>query len=92
MKYVPITKHHYQLNMRILIDSKNIPEADLLADGSKLDKNKAGTLLVCEHGNKSSACAARLRKEGKEKVFSIKGGVMAWRQENLPVVSDKQAD
>ena len=71
-----------------IIDSENIPETDLLATPAALSKHAQGTLLVCDQGARSSACAAQLRKDGIEKVFSIKGGVQAWQQENLPVVSD----
>lgn len=71
-----------------IIDADNIPEAELLEKPDKLSKLKKGALLVCEHGNLSSACAAKLRKQGIEKVFSLKGGLHAWKQENLPVVSE----
>jgi rhodanese-related sulfurtransferase len=72
-----------------LIDARNIPEAELSKDSGGLTKNKKGTLLVCDTGVRSSACAARLRKEGVDNVFSMKGGVQAWQQENLPLISDK---
>jgi rhodanese-related sulfurtransferase len=71
-----------------IIDAENIPEADLRATPGALSKHTQGTLLVCDQGARSGACAAQLRKDGIEKVFSIKGGVQAWRQENLPTVSD----
>lgn len=73
-------------------NARNIPETDLLQSPSALDKNKKGTILVCDNGSHSGACAARMRKDGLENVFSIKGGILAWQQENLPVVSDTSAD
>jgi rhodanese-related sulfurtransferase len=45
-------------------------------------------LLVCDSGARSAALVAQLRKQGLENVFSLKGGLAAWQQENLPVVSD----
>ena len=75
-----------------IVNARNIPEAELLQSPSTLDKNKKGTLLVCDNGARSGACAARLRKDGSDKVFSIKGGILAWQQENLPVVIDTSAD
>lgn len=68
-----------------LVDAANMPEADLNAEA--LGKNKKGTLLVCDSGIKSSTAAASLRTAGLENVFSLKGGIAAWQQENLPVVS-----
>ena len=75
-----------------LIDARNVPEADLTKDNSDLSGNKKGTLLVCDTGTRSSACAARLRKDGVDNVFCIKGGVKAWQQENLPLISEKGKD
>jgi rhodanese-related sulfurtransferase len=74
-----------------IVNARNTPEAELLQSPAVLDKNKKGTLLVCENGARSAACAARLRKDGIENIFSIKGGVSAWQKENLPIVSDNTA-
>ncbi len=74
-----------------IVNARNTPEADLLKSPSILDKNKKGTLLVCENGTRSASCAARLRKDGIENIFSLKGGVSAWQKENLPIVSNNTA-
>jgi rhodanese-related sulfurtransferase len=70
-----------------IVDARNIP-ADSLADSKdKFTAHKHGTVLVCDNGQRSAECAAMLRKQGIDNVFSLKGGVMAWQQENLPIVS-----
>ena len=74
-----------QFSAMRIIDSKNVPEAELTAES--LAKHKKGTLLVCDSGARSSAAAAKLRKAGVENVFSLQGGINAWQQENLPVAS-----
>jgi rhodanese-related sulfurtransferase len=71
-----------------IVDARNMPEAELLQSPDALAKHKKGTLLVCDNGIRSAECAAQLRKEGIDNVFSIKGGVSAWQQDNLPIVSD----
>ena len=71
-----------------IVDAQNIPEKDLLENPDKLKKHKKSTLLVCDTGSRSAEAAASLRKEGIENVFSMKGGLAAWQQENLPVVRD----
>ncbi|MGI9290487.1 MAG: rhodanese-like domain-containing protein [Gammaproteobacteria bacterium] len=71
-----------------IVEARNIPADELDKAKNDLAKNKKGTVLVCDNGIRSAECAARLRKDGVEKVFSLKGGVVAWQQENLPVVSD----
>ena len=67
-----------------IADARNVPENELNRDA--VAQNKNGTLLVCDTGIRSSAAAAKLRKEGIENVFSLQGGLQAWQQENLPVV------
>ena len=58
-----------------IIDARNVPQDELTANPDQLSKNKHGTLLVCDTGANSSLCAAQLRKDGIENVFSISGGV-----------------
>jgi rhodanese-related sulfurtransferase len=43
-------------------------------------------LIVCDSGARSSKAANTLRKAGFDKVFSLKGGLAAWRSQNLPLV------
>ena len=69
-----------------LIDSMNLSPKEI-ANSKKLNSRK-GVLLVCDNGAKSSRALLELRKAGFENAFSIKGGITAWQQENLPVESN----
>jgi len=69
-----------------ITDARNVPEAELLQNPALLEKNRKGTLLVCDSGARSAVVAAKLRKGGTENIFSIKGGLSAWQQDNLPLV------
>lgn len=71
-----------------IVDAKNIPEAKLLEEPAALDGNRKGTLLVCDTGSRSANVAAQLRKRATQNIFTIKGGLAAWQQDNLPVVRD----
>jgi rhodanese-related sulfurtransferase len=42
-------------------------------------------LTVCDSGQTSGKAAAVLRKAGYENSFSLRGGIQAWRAENLPL-------
>jgi len=42
-------------------------------------------LLVCEDGGSSSALTRTLHAAGFTKVFSLRGGLKAWRAEGLPL-------
>ena len=70
-----------------IVDAHNIPEKELTDNASALDRFKKSILLVCDTGGKSAECAKRLRDQGNERVFSLKGGLTAWGQDNLPLTS-----
>ena len=71
-----------------IVDARNIPDSELSADSANLKNSKKPSLLVCENGARSGEMAGRLRKDGVENVYSITGGLEAWRRENMPIVSD----
>ena len=70
-----------------LVNAKNIPLDALESDTSKVNQyGKKNLLVVCESGMTSGRAANALRKDGFDNVFSVKGGVRAWREDNLPLV------
>jgi rhodanese-related sulfurtransferase len=69
-----------------LLNARNIPLAELDARARELEKHKVKPLvIVCESDNRSAKAAAALRKQGFEKVFTLGGGMAAWRQAGLPL-------
>lgn len=55
-----------------------------------ISKHKDGTvLLYCQSGITSGEVADRLLKAGFAKVYSLKGGIAAWVQDQLPVERGK---
>jgi rhodanese-related sulfurtransferase len=60
------------------------PEA--LDSDKRLKKNRP-VIVVCDTGVNSGRCSEQLRRAGFEKVYSLRGGLGAWQQENLPLVS-----
>jgi len=68
-----------------IIDAHNIPEKALTDDSTALDRFKKSVVLVCDTGGRSAECATQLRGKGLDQVFSLKGGLQTWLQENLPV-------
>ena len=71
--------------------AQNIQAAELLKSPENISKKNKQALLICDNGARSSECAAQLRKNGIDNVFSLKGGLAAWQQENLPVVCESPA-
>ena len=70
-----------------IVDARNIGKQELLDAADKtLAKHKKNVVLVCDNGAGSAECATKLRKDGYENVFSLRGGLDEWRKENLPLV------
>jgi sulfur-carrier protein adenylyltransferase/sulfurtransferase len=47
----------------------------------------ARTILYCRSGNRSATAAAQMQAMGYENVASMEGGILAWQEQGLPVVS-----
>ena len=72
----------------------HIPNARHIALGqlekrvSEIEKFKTKPLIIsCQSGNRSSSACGKLKKLGFEKVFSLSGGVAAWREAGLPMTT-----
>ena len=71
-----------------IVDAKNMPADGLQDNTGQLQSGQKSTLLVCETGDRSAEVAGNLRKSGTENVYSLAGGIEAWRRENLPLITD----
>ena len=69
-----------------ITNARHIPESELEARAKEMEKVKSKPIIVsCARGNRSSNVATRLRKLGFSEVFSLRGGLAAWQQANMPV-------
>ncbi|UCG73749.1 MAG: rhodanese-like domain-containing protein [Chromatiales bacterium] len=59
---------------------------DALADDKRLKKNRP-VIVVCDNGLSSGRCSDQLRGAGFESAYSLRGGLTAWQQDNLPLIS-----
>jgi len=71
-----------------IVDAVNLPAGDLENHQVKKIKKTKALVFVCDNGSKSGLSVEPWRKAGYESAFSLKGGLMAWRQDNLPIISD----
>lgn len=70
-----------------IIDAKHIPANEIASHAESLKKYKEKPVLVyCENGFASANAARALRGLGFTKVATLRGGLLNWRQENLPLV------
>lgn len=74
-----------------IVGARNVPMDELDGHLDKLArfKNKP-VVAVCDAGITSSKAVTRLRNSGFESVYNLKGGMNAWGQAGLPVVSGKK--
>jgi rhodanese-related sulfurtransferase len=69
-----------------MLNARNIALGGLESRAAEMEKHKAKPLIVvCEDGNRSRRAATALRKQGFEQVFTLSGGIGAWRQAGLPL-------
>jgi rhodanese-related sulfurtransferase len=70
-----------------IVNAKNMPLASLVGTADPINKKKDKLLLtVCDTGADARRAANALRKVGYGSSFSLKGGLAAWRGDNLPLV------
>ena len=74
-----------------IVNAKNIPKDELDAKLEQLEKYKGTPILaVCDAGVTTTGIVSKLRAQGFESVFGLKGGMSGWGQAGLPVVSGKK--
>lgn len=64
----------------------NLYDANFNAQIAKLDKQKK-VFVYCKGGGRSAQAASQLSTAGFKNVFDLDGGIMAWDNENLPIVT-----
>ena len=75
-----------------IVNAKNMPFDELAAHEDKL-KSMTGKpiVAVCDAGMSSNKLVDRLRKEGMDNIYGIRGGMNAWAEASLPVVGGKKS-
>jgi rhodanese-related sulfurtransferase len=72
-----------------IVGARNISPEDVDARIEKLDRTKP-VVAVCDSGISSGRVVDKLRKAGFESAWGLKGGMNAWTQDGLPVVTGKK--
>ena len=74
-----------------IVGARNVPMDEFEGHLEKLAKFKNKPVVaVCNSGMSSSKAVNALRNAGFESVYNLKGGMNAWGQSGLPVVSGKK--
>ena len=74
-----------------IVGARSVPMDELDAHLEKLAKYRNKPVVaVCDAGVTSTNAVNTLRNSGFESVYNLKGGMNAWGQAGLPVVSGKK--
>ncbi len=74
-----------------IVSARNVPMDELAARMDKLANLKSKAVIaVCDSGATSTKAIDTLRKSGFENIYGLKGGMSAWGQAGLPVVTGKK--
>lgn len=72
-----------------IIDARHVPQEQVAQAGETLKRFKDKVVITCcESGMRSGAAARVLKTQGFTKVVNLRGGLQAWRAENLPLVKE----
>ena len=74
-----------------IVNARNIPLDELDANQEKINRLASKPILaVCDAGMSSKRAVDSLRKSGLESVYGLKGGLTAWKEASLPLVTTKK--
>ncbi|HET9694554.1 MAG TPA: rhodanese-like domain-containing protein [Steroidobacteraceae bacterium] len=72
-----------------IIDARHVPQEEVAQSAETLKRFKDKVVITCcESGMRSGAAARVLKAQGFTKVVNLRGGLQAWRAENLPLVKE----
>lgn len=67
-------------------DSLHIPLSRFDTEAGTLEKFREKPMIVtCRSGHRSAIACGKLRKQGFETVYNLKGGMLAWQDAGLPL-------
>jgi rhodanese-related sulfurtransferase len=75
-----------EYQQRYIKDSIHIPLSQLSSRIDELSKYKNNNIIIgCRSGSRSGRACSMLKKKGFEKVQNLRGGMLAWEKDNLPM-------
>jgi rhodanese-related sulfurtransferase len=73
-------------------EARHLPLKEVAGSAESLKKFRDKPVVTyCDSGMNGGVAARELRKLGFSKVFNLRGGLNAWRHENLPVIRSAKA-
>jgi len=70
-----------------IVNAIHIPVGDIANQLKKIEKYKEKPVVIfCRSGHRSSSACNTLRKNGFQQVHNLRGGIMAWQKDGMPLV------
>jgi rhodanese-related sulfurtransferase len=79
----------FEFNGRRIKGAINIPASGNLDKAADTLNKDLSLFLYCTSGYRSSSAAVKLYNKGFRKLYSLKGGIAAWRKDRMPVVKGR---
>ena len=72
-----------------ILNAIHLPAGEFSGKRDKLEKfRKQAVIMYCTSGTESARMARLLMQDGFEKVYCLKGGIVAWKNASLPLTRD----
>ena len=80
-----------EFNKGHLKGAKNMPLSDFAKSVDSVSTDKQTPVLVyCNSGNTATRAIKLLKNAGFEKVNNLEGGILAWKEANMPLTTKKK--
>ncbi len=80
-------RENNELSEGYIDKSVHIPMGDVKKRIKELEKYKEKEVVIgCRSGHRSARILGILRKAGFASVYTLRGGILAWQNENLPLI------
>jgi rhodanese-related sulfurtransferase len=81
-------RENQEFNDGHIANSLHIPMSEVKNRLSELEKYKQGQVIVsCRSGHRSARICSLLKKKGFNNIFNLRGGIMAWQSDKLPITT-----
>ena len=82
-------REFFEFRVKRIKDAVNIPSSGNLEFAADTLNKECALFLYCTSGYRSKKVAGYLYNKGFSKLYSLDGGIVAWRKERMPVVKKR---
>jgi thioredoxin 1 len=82
-------REFFEFRKTRILNAVNIPSSGNLALAADTIDKKSALFFYCTTGTRSKRVAGNFYEKGFRKLYSLEGGIVAWKKEGMPVVRKK---